>query len=148
MKTQGTIESITEKSGTTNNTDWRKISIVINGKMYSTFDDGLSQRILADFKTGDLIELDAEKQGQYNTLKDIRHQGQIKATEEKLNEGVEITSDIDKTDYLIIRQSSLKEARAFAEFVIANKLVTLRDDKQAVDLILNLAETFVQWVLS
>lgn len=148
MKEYGKIESIEEKSGVTGDTAWTRLALVIGGRIRSTFDTKLIEKVRKEFKVGDTIELESEAKGKFNTITGINHQeGQPAITTEKL-EGPELPKGMDDVGYRIIKQSSLKEARAFVEFAIANELVSLSDDKQAVDSILTLADTFVQWVLS
>lgn len=108
FKSIGKIENIEIKTGEGAKGPWKRATFTIDGKKYGTFD----KDIINDFKVGQLVSFEFEKDGIYSNITDMytanaaEREGQSIGI---LSQHSFIPSSSNK-DKLIVRQSCLKAA--------------------------------------
>jgi hypothetical protein len=141
MKVTGVIESKEIKEGTTDDKAWMRTAFKINGKIFSTFDEGLSK----EFRSGDKVEIEYEQKGMYSNIKEMKLSSGIEINEGVISEEeTKVSPDVwAAKDRRIARESAIKSAVEFYGHLPDSSKSTINSP---VDFTLEIADTFEKWI--
>jgi len=137
----GKITERSVKTGLTGDKEWQRVSVTVNGKVFSSFNP-----IDAMVSKGDDVEIEYDQKGKYNNIKSmVVHHGK-QETFGTVSSNVSNGSDTNKR---ISRMASINSAIALLELVSKvspEKAKTLFNEVEPLKAIIDIAESLRSWI--
>ena len=137
----GTVSEREVKSGNTGGKEWQMVSVIVNGKTFSSFNP-----VDAMVNKGDEVEIEYEQKGKYNNIKTMTirdNKGFVQASnmkEPKTDQGMRIS-----------KMAAINSAIALLELlakVSPEKAKAIFNDAEPITVMLDIAGTLQKWVYS
>jgi len=137
----GTGSERAVKSGNTGGKEWQMVSVIVNGKTFSSFNP-----VDAMVNKGDEVEIEYEQKGKYNNIKTMTirdNKGFVQASnmkEPKTDQGMRIS-----------KMAAINSAIALLELlakVSPEKAKAIFNDAEPITVMLDIAGTLQKWVYS